>query len=114
MVGMNEGESDGKSSKDARGNSASLGNGSEDKNIGEGDGKAMSGPKGFVDAPVQEKADENLDPRWGENTGKVSEHNDPTNFKRSLSKIPLAKPETVITRKDQPIPLEYRGILGAD
>ena len=114
LVGMNEGESDGKSSKDTRGNSASLGNGSEDPNMGEGDGKGMSGPKGFVDAPVQEEPNENLDPRWGKNTGKVAEHNDPTNFKRSLSKIPLAKPETVVTRKDQPIPLEYQGILGAD
>lgn len=112
--GSQGGDSEGESENDTHGQSATLGGSSPSKFIQEGDGKGLEGPKGFKDAPVKEENLEQVDARFGAETGEVVQHNNPAEFKRSLQTVPLAKPDSVVGQRAQPIPLEYRGVLGED
>ena len=112
--GQDGGDSEGDSENDTPGQSATLGGSSPDKFIKEGEGKGLEGPKGFKNAPVQENNLEQVDARFGVDTGAVVEHNNRSEFKRSLQAIPLAKPDAVVGQRAQPIPLEYRGVLGEE
>jgi len=112
--GEEGGDSEGDSENDTPGQSATLGGSSPDKFIKEGEGKGLEGPKGFKNAPVKEDNLEQVDARFGVDTGAVVEHNNRSEFKRSLQAIPLAKPDAVVGQRAQPIPLEYRGVLGEE
>lgn len=108
------GDGDGEFTNNPPGQSASVGERSTEKMLMEGKAGGLDGPKGFKDSLVEETGLEKVDPKFGKETGKVSEHTNPAEFKRSLKKIPLAQPDAVVSKSDQPIPLEYRGVLGGE
>lgn len=110
----NSGNGDGEFTNNPPGQSASVGDRSADKVLMEGKEGGLDGPKGFKNSVVEEKGLEKVDPKFGKETGKISEHTNPAEFKRSLKKIPLAQPDAVVSKSEQPIPLEYRGVLGSE
>jgi|GEM_PF-7117768 len=74
------------------------------------EGPGLGDRKGFKEAAIP-NTEENVDPLQTGNDAKLGLNRSPVKSKTTLEDAKMARPEPLKNNADQPIPLEYRGII---